>query len=157
MEGFVQVPRIAHLALSDESPLECHRAQQAWPGAEKQQAEKHLVNQQRCPRQQKSTTCLLCKDPHVSAVAGKAWSYSRSIHVRPSLQCCLTGKTHGERALWSTSLSHKVLFTSQYQTTFKQEQKVTFPALPVNCSHLCKRAIQSPYAYDSTAITRFGF
>lgn len=53
--------------------------------------------------------------------------------------------------------SHKTVFTSRYQTTFKQEQKVTFLTLLVNCSHLYKRAIQSPYAHDSSAITRFSF
>lgn len=99
MEGFVQAPGNAHLALGDESPLEHHRAQQAWPGAEKQQAERHLVNQEVPQTAKKSTMCLLCKDPRVPAVAGRTRSYSRSIHVSPSLQCCLTGKMHGEGAL----------------------------------------------------------
>lgn len=90
----------------------------------------------------------------------KERSYSRNIPASPPCNTTLWGKQMVQELsnlLIAKSLSHKTVFTSWYQKTFKQEQKVTFPTLLVNCSHLCKRAIQSPYAHDSTAITRFGF
>lgn len=98
--------------------------------------------------------------PMCACSGWKGRSYSRNIHASPPWNTALWGKQMvGELSNLpiAKSSSHKTVFTSRYQTTFKQEQKVTFLTLLVNCSHLYKRAIQSPYAHDSSAITRFGF
>lgn len=120
---------------------------------------KHAEKHPRCPKLQNAPR-VCCAKPHVCPpwIEGKKLLQKH----RCQLSCNTTfwGKQMvGELSnlLIAKSLCHKTVFTSWYQTTFKQEQKVTFPTLLVNCSHLCKRAVQSPYAHDSAAITGFMF